>query len=273
MESAAVNGVELEYEVTGSGEPVLLISPVLADGFLPLVGEPSLSERYQLIRYHKRGWAGSTHTQGPVAVGDHAADAAALLDHLDIPRAHVAGHSSGAAVAAQLALDEPGRVATLILLELSLLSVPSGGAFLENAGPVFDAYARGEHEGAVAMFMSAVSGLDWATCRSVLDQRVPGAVEQAVKDADTFFGIELPGLTQWTFGREQAAAIDQPVLSVLGSETETLWVEVAAFLRSSLPHVEERTIAGVGHLLHLQQPEPVARELAQFLARHVVAER
>src|SRR5436190_20713 len=120
MEHAQVNGVELEYEVTGSGEPVLLISPVVADGFLPLVSEPSLGD-YQLIRYHKRGWAGSTHAEGPVTVGDHAADAAALLEHLGIRSAHVAGHSSGAAVAAQLALDEPGRVATLILLELSLL--------------------------------------------------------------------------------------------------------------------------------------------------------
>ena len=55
MESAKVNGVELEYEVVGSGEPVLLISPVLADGFLPLLSEPTLADRYQLIRYHKRG--------------------------------------------------------------------------------------------------------------------------------------------------------------------------------------------------------------------------
>ena len=93
---------------------MLLISPVLADGFVPLVAEPSLAERYQLIRYHKRGWVGSTHTAGPVSVADHAADAAALLDHLGIARAHVVGHSSGAAVAAQLALDEPDRVATLV---------------------------------------------------------------------------------------------------------------------------------------------------------------
>jgi pimeloyl-ACP methyl ester carboxylesterase len=121
------------------------------------------------------------------------------------------------------------------------------------------------------MFMSAVSGLDWTTCRSVLDERIPGAVEQAIKDADTFFGVELPGLTQWTFGPEQAAAIDQPVLSVLGSDTEILWVEVAEFLRSSLPHVEERTITGVGHLLHIQDPEPVAREIAQFLSRNPIA--
>ena len=66
MKIAKVNGVELEYEVAGSGEPVLLISAVLADGFLPLLSEPALADRYQLIRYHKRGWVGSTHPASPV---------------------------------------------------------------------------------------------------------------------------------------------------------------------------------------------------------------
>ena len=135
MESVALNGLELEYEAIGSGEPVLLISPVLADGFVPLLSEPALADRHLLIRYHKRGWAGSTHTPPPVSIGDHAGDAAALLEHLGIPRAHIAGHSSGAAVAAQLALDRPEMVQTLILMELSLLSVPSGELFLESAGP------------------------------------------------------------------------------------------------------------------------------------------
>ena len=149
MNSVKVNGVELEYEVVGSGEPVLLISPVLADGFLPLVSEPALADSYQLIRYHKRGWVGSTHTPAPVSVADHAADAAAILDHLGIPRAHIAGHSSGAAVAAQLALDHPETVHTLILLELLLLSVPSGEAVLQQVGPAFEAYGSGDHEGAL----------------------------------------------------------------------------------------------------------------------------
>ena len=206
MDIAEVNGVELEYEVVGSGEPVLFISPVLADGFLPLLSEPALADRYQLIRYHKRGWVGSTHTPPPVSVATHAADAAAILDHLGVPRAHVAGHSSGAAVAAQLALDSPDTVLTLILLELSLLSVPSGEAFFQQVGPAFEAFGSGDNEAAFAIFMSAVSGLDWATCRVVLE-RVPGTVAQAIKDADTFFGIELPALTEWAFGPEQATAI------------------------------------------------------------------
>src|SRR5687767_9258937 len=176
MEHAYVNGVDLEYQVTGSGEPVLLISPVVADGFLPLVAERALAGRYRLITYHKRGWAGSTHTPPPVTIADHAADAAALLGHLDVPRAHVAGHSSGAAVALQLALEQPTMVQTLALLELSLLSVPGAAGFLEKAGPAFAAYAAGQHERALATFMSAVSGLDWDACRTVLDARVPGAI-------------------------------------------------------------------------------------------------
>src|SRR5215207_8684047 len=143
MESAKVNGVELEYEVVGSGEPVLLISPVLADGFLPLLAEPALADRYQLIRYHKRGWVGSTHTLPPVGVATHAADAAGLLEHLGVRRAHVAGHSTGAVVAAQLALDTPEAVHSLILLEPMMLSVPSGEAVLRQIGPAFEAYGHG----------------------------------------------------------------------------------------------------------------------------------
>lgn len=270
MDRAKVNGVELEYELSGSGEPVLLISPVIADGFLPLIAEPALAERYQLIRYHRRGWVGSTHTPPPVSVADHAADAAALLDQLGLRPAHVAGHSSGAAVAAQLALDHPGLVHTLTLLELSLIAVPSLEAFFTQVEPALEAYAGGDHAGALAIFMGAVSGVEWTQGRALLEERIPGAAEQALRDADTFFGVELPALTEWMFGAEQAARLDRPVLSVVGSETQPVWVEVAAFLRSALPQVEECTIDGVGHLLQIQRPEPVARAMAEFLGRHPI---
>lgn len=267
MKRAKVNGVELEYEVIGSGEPVLLISPVLADGFVPLIAERSLAEHYQLIRYHKRGWVGSTHAPGPVAVSDHAADALALLEHLGITRAHVAGHSSGAAVGAQLALDSPETVATLTLLELSLLSLSRAEAFFAQAGPAFEAYAAGDAEGALSLFMGVVTGMDWPTCEALLEARVPGMVAQSVKDADTFFEVELPGLGQWAFTAEHAAAIHCPVLSVLGAKTQPLWVEVAEFLRASLPNVEQCSVKEVGHLLHIQRAKPVAQALGKFL-RH-----
>ena len=270
MESVTVNGVELEYEVRGAGEPVLLIDMLIADCFVPLLAEPALAERYQLIRYHKRGWVGSTHTPPPVSIGDHAADAAALLEHLGVRRAHIAGHSTGASIGAQLALDHPEKVHTLALLEPTLVSLPLGGEFLKAAGPVFEAYESGDHSGALAMFVAAASGLDWDECRALLEARIPGVVGQSIKDADTFFGVELPAVAAWAFGPEQAGAIRRPVLSVIGADTQPLWVEIAEFLRSSLPDIEECTIDGVGHLLQIQRPEPVAQAMAQFLTRHSI---
>jgi pimeloyl-ACP methyl ester carboxylesterase len=270
MDRAKVNGVELEYEVRGIGEPVLLIDMLIADCFVPLLPEPALAHDYQLIRYHKRGWVGSTHTPPPVSIGQHAADAAALLEHLGVRRAHIAGHSTGASIGAQLALDHPEKVHTLTLLEPTLVSLPLGGPFLKAAGPVFEAYRSGDHAGAFAMFVAAASGLDWEVCRALLEERIPGVVAQSIKDVDTFFGVELPAVTDWKFGREQAAAIRKPVLSVIGAETQSLWVEIATFLGSSLPQVEELTVEGAGHLLQIQRPEPVALGMAQFLTRNSI---
>jgi pimeloyl-ACP methyl ester carboxylesterase len=273
MRIANVNGVDLEYEVKGSGEPVLLISPVLADGFLPFMSKGALADGFRLIRYHKRGWGGSTHTPPPVSIADHVADAAALLEHLDVRRAHIAGHSSGGAVALQMALDRPGMVQSLILLEPSLLCVPGAEAFFQKAGPALEAYAAGNPEKALSIFMTAVSGLDWNTCRALLEERIAGSVADALKDASTFFGVELPALIEWKFTVASAATISQAALSVLGTDTQPLWVEIAELLRSSLPRVEECRIEGVGHLLHIQRPEPVARKIAEFLERHPMQSR
>ena len=84
MEYAKVNGVELEYEVVGSGEPMLLIHGAhIADALQPLVAEPAL-ERFQRIRYHRRGLGGSTRPvdAGPTSVAVEAKDAIGLLDHV-----------------------------------------------------------------------------------------------------------------------------------------------------------------------------------------------
>ena len=270
MEKANVNGVELEYEISGTGEPVLLISTgPIADSFLPLVTAKALVGRYRLIRYRQRRLAQSA--QGPVTFAEHAADAAELLGHLGVRRAHVAGHSTGAAIALQLAFDRPGIVHTLALLEPPLLGVPSGGAFFEKAGAALAVYGSGDREGAMAGFLSVVCSLDWETCRTVIEKGIPGGVAQAMKDADDFFESYVPALSAWQFGPEQAAAISRPVLSVVGTETERLFVESHELLHSWFRQVEDCRIEGVAHLLHVQRPEPVARSVAEFLARHPMA--
>lgn len=271
MERAKLNAVELEYEVKGSGEPVLLISTgPIAEGFMPFLSEPALVERYRLISYHQRGQAGSTHSRAPVSFAEHAADAAALLGHLGIGRAHVAGHSSGGAIALQLALDCPDRVHTLTLLEPPLMGVPSARAFFEKAGPALAAYGSGERESAMAQFLSMVCSLDWASCRTAIEKHVPGGVAQAMQDVDTFFGGYLPALNAWQFGRHEAARISQPVLSVLGTQTERLFVDGHDLLHSWFPQAEDLIVEGVGHLLHMQRPEPVVQGVRAFLGRHPI---
>jgi pimeloyl-ACP methyl ester carboxylesterase len=267
MEKANVNGTTLEYEVKGSGEPVLLISTgPIADSPLPLFTEKALAG-YRLIRYRQRGLDRSTGA-GPVSFAQHAADAAGLLGHLGVPRAHVAGHSTGALIALQLAADRPEAVQTLALLEPPLAGAPSVGAFFEKQGPAFAAYGSGDGEGAMSRFLSVVSSLDWDTCQRVIEKYIPGGVARAIAHADDLFGSYLPALQAWQFGADQAAAISQPVLSVVGTDSERLFLDGHELLHTWFPQIADCTVEGVAHLLHMQRPEPVARGVAEFLARH-----
>jgi pimeloyl-ACP methyl ester carboxylesterase len=96
MKRTAVQKGEIEYEIGGEGEPVLLIhGSFIADSFLPLMSEPSLA-KYRLTRYRRRGFAGSSAHEGPFSIERQAADAAALLQQLGVQRAHIVGHSYGA---------------------------------------------------------------------------------------------------------------------------------------------------------------------------------
>jgi pimeloyl-ACP methyl ester carboxylesterase len=274
MRHVKVNGVEVAYEVVGRGEPMLFIHGAhIADAMRPLVEDRAL-DRFQRIRHHRRGVGGSScpPEARATAVAVHAEDAVALLEHLGVDRAHVVGHSSGGSIALEIASRHPTRVASLVLLEPALMMVPNGAAFVDLVTPLVTRYEAGDAESAVHGFLALVGDRDW---RNEIERTVPGAIAQAVKDAATFFVSELPAVSDWTFGPEQASAITCPVLSVLGSKTSPLFVEGHDLLHDWFPQCHDADIPDASHLLQMEAPGPVAAAIAAFCsdARQAVPPR
>ncbi|MCD6029474.1 MAG: dehH1 2 [Thermomicrobiales bacterium] len=269
-----VAGGELEYDVQGMGEPVLLIhGAILADAFTPLLTQPALADDYRLIAYHRRGFAGSCRHAGPCSLVQQAADARAVLDQLGIERAHVVGHSYGGMIALQLALDAPDQVATLALLEPAGIAAPSGERFgAEVIQPSTERYTAGDRAGAVELFFQGVCG---PQAQEVAARTLPpGAFDLAVTDADTFFETEWPALLEWQFGPAEAVRIAQPVLLVLGADSDAvtpMFGEMNAALAEWLPDAESVQLPEATHALQMMNPVGTAELLTAFFARHPIA--
>ena len=270
MKRARTDGAELEYEVSGTGEPVVFIhGALIADTFRPLLTEPSLTGRYRLVLYHRRGYAGSSRASGTVSITQQAADCRALLRHLGVKRAHVVGHSYGGDVALQLALDTPDVVHSLALLEPGLMVGESAQGYREALARSVERYRQAGTAVVVDEFLQA----RWPGpgYRATLDRALPGAFAQAVADAETWFERELSGQLGWRFGEAQARRISQPTLSVLGGQSDALWSrfgETHRLLMTWLPHAEGFVLPGATHFMLLQDPLGMAEALAAFWARH-----
>jgi pimeloyl-ACP methyl ester carboxylesterase len=268
MRRVPVDGVELEVEVRGTGEPVLLIQTALvADEFLPLATQPALADHYRVIRYHRRGYAQSSPVQGAGSIQRDAADAQALLAALGVARAHVVGVSYSGAVALQLAADAPAWVHSLVLLEPPPVQVPSAAQFFAaNAQLTKDYHAHGPVVG-LDRFLSRVIGPDW---RAAIERSLPGAADQLQRDTGTFFDTDLPALLAWRFGAEDARRITQPVLHIGGSDSGRWFAEVRDLMLTWLPQADDVVLAGADHSLALTHPGEVAAALVGFLRRHPI---
>lgn len=116
MPKVDAGGSELYYERSGSGEPLLLIQGMSAthrawgqDFLAPLM------ESLECIVFDNRGMGLSGEARMPFTIADMAGDVAALLDALELERAHVLGISMGGMIAQELALAHPERIRSLSL--------------------------------------------------------------------------------------------------------------------------------------------------------------
>jgi pimeloyl-ACP methyl ester carboxylesterase len=108
-------GVRLHYRRVGSGEPLLLAMGTSGSLGMWAPFEATLAERYDVVSFDYRGLGDSERGDGAITVASLADDAAALLDALSIPRAHVLGWSLGSTVAQEVALRHPNKAGSLVL--------------------------------------------------------------------------------------------------------------------------------------------------------------
>ena len=124
MPTIYANGIEIYYEIGGSGAPLLFISGSGSDlRNKPNQFDSPLAQAFELVCYDQRGLGQTQKPPGAYSMVDYADDAAALLDALDIDRIPVIGVSFGGMVAQEFALRHADRVSAMVLACTS-----SGGA-------------------------------------------------------------------------------------------------------------------------------------------------
>jgi pimeloyl-ACP methyl ester carboxylesterase len=193
-----------------------------------------------------------------------AGDATACIEHLDQMgrRApHVVGHSYGALVALEIARQTDVR--SLALLE------PAGAGFVspeqaaETFAPLAELVRTSGPEAGMRAFLTAVCG---ESAADQLDRLVPGATAETMAAAAGFFDAEMPAVVAHHVTADDVAAIDVPVLNVVGTATASRFVESSAAVQAFLPHAVRREVDGANHFLMAQRPRDVADVLEAFWA-------
>jgi len=267
VDTIDVGDGSLEYRVRGEGPPVVFVhGSVFADPWEEMLRYGDLVKNFQVVTYRRRGHGGSSASPAGRALAGEAADLLALLDGLDIERAHVVGHSLAADIVLQAVLDSPQRFMAMVLLEPGLFSVNSAQGFDTAMRPVFDVFESGNHHQAMLLFLGGPGG---AELLARLEPLLPeGATELALADVPTLFGSDIPAGSAWKLDEEATRQLGHPALLALGSDTGPIFRESNAVLRDLLANAQHVDVPDSGHFVHLEQAEFTANAIAGFLTSH-----
>jgi pimeloyl-ACP methyl ester carboxylesterase len=270
MGRVEVEGVATAYEVTGEGRPVVLLHGFPDSGRLWRHQVPALAGAgFQVIVPDLRGY-GRSGKPGAVeaySMAFLAADVAAVLADLDIPRAHVVGHDWGAALGWALAILAPGSVD-----HLAVLSVGHPATFLRTA-------RQREKSWYMLLFQFAgvaerwLSAGDWANFRSWAGHPDAGQViaeleaNGSLTPALNWYRANIPA-DSWAAPPMQLPPVQAPVMGVWSTGdmalTEVQMTDSAENVAG--PWRYER-LDGPGHWLQLEAPDQVNALLLDFLPR------
>lgn len=251
MPRAEANGIELEYETFGDprARPLLLIGGLGTqmitwdDDFCDLLA----SRGFHVIRFDNRDAGLSTYPDAAYTLDDMAADAAALLDAIHIPAAHIVGASMGGFIAQLVALNHPEHVLTLT----SIMSGPNGEdqvAPTPEANAVLLSPAPQTREEQIALGLHAK--------RTLLGPADPydetyeqARIERAIDRAYHPIGFmrQLQAILAARSRVSRLATLSVPVLVIHGDADILVPVENGRKVAAAIPGARLLEIEGMGH--------------------------
>ena len=256
----------IAYEDVGSGPPVVWLQGTgeSKQGWIGQISE--LSERFRCVATDHRDVGESTYVEEPYAPADLAADAAAVMDALDLGPAHIVGYSLGGAAAQELALSRPDLVRSLVLLSTWAASDGWFKAQMRNWQSI-----RRHHWDDEEGFLAALGPWLW----SPLTYATPGLIE----GLNAFMAAEEPRQRPDGWIRQCDADIAHDAASRLGGVTVPALVIVGAddlctppryahALCALLPSAELVTIADAGHGALGEKLNEVNAAIGGFLTKH-----
>ena len=266
MPVARVNGVELFYELSGSGDPLVLVHGSWADHHVWDSVVASLAGSFRVLAYDRRGHSASERPPGQGSVLEDADDLAELIEELGLAPAHVAGNSFGSLVVLRAAASHPGVFRSLIAHEPPAFPLLAGGEF-ESAladvqareAPVIALLEQGDGEGAARLFIDTIAfGPNaWDTqltpeMRGVFILNGPTSLDE-MRDPDAL-QLDLDALS----------GFDKPALLTSGTGSGPFFGPVVDIIASRIPGAERITIEGADHLPHLSVPRRYVELVTAF---------
>jgi pimeloyl-ACP methyl ester carboxylesterase len=224
------------------------------------------ADRYRVIAFDNRGLGGSERGTGPISVASMAEDAAALLEALDVPKAHILGWSLGSAVAQEMALAHPERLASAVMYAtwgrcngfqrsvLSALRLP---------------YVIRDLDAALAASGLAFSPqiLDHPDLPQMIEALLPGFPQNEEQMQVT--------VEQWDADLvhdtlDRLGAITVPTLVVVGEQDLLTPPDQAKAVADAIPGARYELVTGPGssHCLHIERPDDLLKVVAGFLEEH-----
>ncbi len=245
----------------GSGEPLVLCLPQSSGpvGVGPFVG--GLAETFSVIRYDQRGTGGSPPPQDPAAVTmqHRAGEVAALLQALDIPKAHLFCHSTGCGIGIAFAAAYPQRVGRLVL------AAPwqYADAHLVTMQNLRVAAARGLNPQDYATFNASLlfpPGYRREHAEGFARQAAVAAPQNADHIASRLHAI----LAFDT--RPLTPAVQTPTLVISAADDQLMPSWFGRDIAASLPHARYEELNGGGHMLPETRTSDLVRLAGGFLA-------